>query len=104
MTTPHPVKNKIGSFFFGPCSVLYLYRCPMLTIGHLCLRCPFFFEMAHRPGDHPEDFNALEYDPRNHVANFAGPMFGESWRPDQQHVPRFDGPQVAPPRYSPPAD
>ena len=60
--------------------------------------------MAHRPGDHPEDFNAFGYDPRGHVANVAGLMFGENWRPDQQDVPRFDGPQVAPPRYGPPAD
>lgn len=58
--------------------------------------------MARR--DHPEDFNAFGYDPRGHVANFAGLMFGENWRPEQQHIPRFDGPQVAPPRFGPPAD
>jgi hypothetical protein len=31
-------------------------------------------------------------------------MFGENWRPDQQHIPRYNGPQVAPPRYGPPAE
>ena len=79
-------------------------RCSLLAIGHLCQHCPFVFEMAHRPGDHPEDFNAFGYDPRGHVANFAGLMFGENWRPDQQRVTWCDGPQVAPPRYGPPAD
>lgn len=58
--------------------------------------------MAQR--EQPESFNAFGYDPRGRVANMAGLMFGENWRPDQQHIPRFNGPQVAPPRYGPPAD
>jgi hypothetical protein len=58
--------------------------------------------MAHR--GHPEDFNAFGYDPRGRVANIAGLTFGEHWRPDQQDIPHHDGPEVAPPRYGPPAD
>ena len=58
--------------------------------------------MAHR--ERPEDFNAFGYDPRGRVANAAGLAFGENWCPDQQHIPRHHGPEVAPPRYGPPAD
>ena len=100
---PPSEEQNIHVFTWSVLSVIPI-RCSLLAIGHLCQRCPFVFEMAHRPGDHPEDFNAFGYDPRGHVANFAGLMFGENWRPDQQRVPRFDGPQVAPPRYGPPAD
>ena len=58
--------------------------------------------MAQR--EHLESFNAFGYDPRGRVANIAGLAFGEHWRPDQQHIPRYRGPEVAPPRYGPPAD
>ena len=34
----------------------------------------------------------------------AGLLFGENWRPEQLHLPRYNGPQVAPPRYRPPAE
>ena len=100
---PPSEEQIIHVFTWSVLSIIPL-RCSLLAIGHLCQHCPFVFEMAHRPGDHPEDFNAFGYDPRGHVANFAGLMFGENWRPDQQRVTWFDGPQVAPPRYGPPAD
>ncbi|KAF8239807.1 hypothetical protein L208DRAFT_1374474 [Tricholoma matsutake] len=54
--------------------------------------------------ERPEDYNAFGYDPRGRVANMAGLMFGEDWRPDQQNIPRHHGPNVAPPRFGPPAD
>ena len=58
--------------------------------------------MAQR--ERPEDYNAFGYDPRGRVANMAGLMFGEDWRPDQQNIPRYHRPNVAPRRFGPPAD
>ena len=54
--------------------------------------------------ERPEDFNAFGYDPTGWVANHAGLMFGENWRPDQRDIPRHHGVEVAAPRYGPPAD
>ena len=58
--------------------------------------------MAQR--ERPEDYNAFGYDPRGRVANNVGLLFGENWRPDQQTIPRYHGPNIAPPRFGPPAD
>ncbi|PPR00339.1 hypothetical protein CVT24_004360 [Panaeolus cyanescens] len=60
----------------------------------------FALPMAHR--HRPEDFNAFGYDPRGRIANAAALLFGENWRPDPD-VPRYQGPEVAAPRFGPPA-
>jgi hypothetical protein len=56
--------------------------------------------------EQPEDYNAFGYDPMGWVANVAGLMFSEDWRPNQEDIPRYrgPGPEVAPPQYDPPAD
>lgn len=56
------------------------------------------------PPKRPQDYNAFGYDPRGTVANAAGLLFGENWRPNQQDIPRYTGPGVAAPRFGPPAD
>ena len=38
------------------------------------------------------------------VAGILGLTFGEDWRPSQEDIPRYHGPEVVPPRYGPPAD
>jgi hypothetical protein len=38
------------------------------------------------------------------MANAAALLFGENWRPDQQGIPRHVGPEVAAPRFGPPAN
>ena len=56
------------------------------------------------PPKRAQDYNAFGYDPRGTVANAAGLLFGENWRPNQQDIPRYTGPEVAAPRFGPPAD
>jgi hypothetical protein len=103
VTIPYVVEDDMGSLLLGLCSFSLHIKGLLTAVGHLSTSWPtFFIAMARR--DHPEDFNAFGYDPRGRVANFTGLMFGENWRPEQQYIPRFDGPQITPPRFGPAAE
>jgi hypothetical protein len=71
-------------------AILAIYKIPVLNAG----LSPYFI-MAQQ--ERPEDYNAFGYDPRGRVANMAELMFGKDWCPDQQNIPRYHGPNVAPP-------